>query len=310
MNLLILGGSGFVGRAVCTKLVADGHRVTVATRVRDHARALFPLPSLTVIEADVHDAATLAKLAVGQDALINLVGTLNGDFERVHVALTRNALDACRAAGVRRYLHMSALGASLDGPSDYLKSRATAEALVRESGLDTTIFAPSVIFGREDSFLNRFATLVRMTPPLSPFALPGASTRMQPVWVDDVARAVVAALSTPATIGQRYELAGPKVYSLRELVRYVMTLAEDRHPIIGLPDGVSMLLATLMSLMPGELLTRDNVRSLRVDNVSNADWPAFAGRRAALEDVAPTYLGRVAAYDAFADARERAGRLS
>jgi len=307
MNILILGGSGFVGLAICSKLVAAGHSVTVPTRLRDHARDLFPLPSVTVVEADVYDAGALAQLAAGMDAVINLVGVLNGDFERAHVTLTANAIAACKAAGVSRYLHMSALGASADGPSKYQQTKAQAEVAVRASGLDYTIFAPSVIFGRGDAFLNKFAKMVSLLPPLAPMALPGASARFQPVWVDDVAGAFVAALSTPGSIGQRYELVGPKAYSLRELVRYVMTLAEDQHAIIGLPGVVSSLLGAVLGRLPGKVLTTDNVRSMSVDNVSDAAWPAFAGAPAALEDIAPLYLGRVASFDEFALAREKAG---
>ena len=150
MNILILGGSGFVGRAICSKLVMAGHSITVPTRKRDNARALFPLPSVTVVEADVYDAVALAQLARGKDAVINLVGILNGNFERAHVTLAANAIAACKGAGVSRYVQMSALGASENGPSDYQKSKAKADAIVRASGLDFTIFAPSVIFGRGD----------------------------------------------------------------------------------------------------------------------------------------------------------------
>jgi NADH dehydrogenase len=307
MNVLILGGSGFVGRAICSKLVASGHSITVPTRKRDNARALFPLPSVTVIEADAHDPAALARLAEGKDAVINLVGILNGDFERAHVVLTQNAIAACKAGGVSRYLHMSALGASENGPSEYQRSKAKAEALVRASGLEFTIFAPSVIFGRGDAFLTKFANMVSLLPPLMPMLLPGAAARFQPVWIDDVARAFVAALSTPSTIGQRYELVGPKAYSLRELVAYVMSLAQDKHMIVGLPGFATSLLAGVLQFVPTKPLTPDNVKSMSVDNVSDAPFPAFAGPRSALEDIAPGYLGRVAIMDEFAVAREKAG---
>lgn len=307
MNFLILGGSGFVGRAICSKLVAAGHSITVPTRKRDHARALFPLPSVTVVEADVHDPSALTQLAHGKDVVINLVGILNGDFERAHVALTQNALAACKAAGVPRYLHMSALGASVDGPSEYQKTKAKAEAAVRASGLDFTVFAPSVIFGLGDAFLTKFAKMVSLLPPLMPMVLPGASARFQPVWVDDVARAFVAATGDKATVGQRYELVGPKVYTLRELVAYVMTLAHDKHMIIGLPGFATSLLAAILQYVPTQPLTPDNVKSMSVANVSDAPFPAFAGTRSALEDVVPGYLGRVAIMDEFALAREKAG---
>ncbi|TAG06092.1 MAG: complex I NDUFA9 subunit family protein [Betaproteobacteria bacterium] len=311
MNILILGGSGFVGRAICNKLVADGHSVTVPTRKRDNARALFPLPTLTVEEADITDVATLARLAKGKDAVINLVGILNekkrGDFERAHVTLTERALEACKLAKVGRYLHMSALGASTNAPSDYQKTKARAEAAVMASGLNATIFAPSVIFGNEDSFLNKFAAMIKLMPPLVPMALPGASTQFQPVWVDDVARAFVGALQKPDTSGQRYELAGPKRYSLKALVAYVMATTEDRHLIIGLPGFASAALAGVLQFVPTQPLTPDNVKSMQVDNVSDAAWPSFAGARTALESVVPRYLGRAAVTDTFASARERAG---
>ena len=307
MNILILGGTGFVGRAICSKLVADGHSITVPTRKRDNARALFPLPSVTVEEVDASDLATLTQLARGKDAVINLVGILNGNFERVHVTLTATLLAACKSTGVTRYLHMSALGASSEGPSEYQKSKAKAEALVRASGLDFTIFAPSVIFGRGDAFLNKFAHMIRLTPPFMPMVLPGASAKFQPVSVDDVARAFVAAITNESTYGQRYELVGPKVYTLKELVAYVMALAHDKHMIVALPGFATSILAGILQFVPTKPLTPDNVKSMSVDNVSAAPFPAFAGTAAALEDVAPGYLGRKAIVDEFAFARGRAG---
>ena len=307
MNILILGGSGFVGRAICSKLVTAGHSVTVPTRKRDTARALFPLPSVTIEEADASDLATLTRLVRGNDAVINLIGILNGNFERAHVTFTETALAACTAAGVARYVHMSALGASLDAPSLYQKSKAKGEVAVRASGLDYTIFAPSVVFGRRDSFLNKFAQIVSLLPPFFPMALPGATAKFQPVWVDDVARAFVLALDNESTYGQRYELVGPKVYTLKELVAYVMLLAHDKHMIIGLPGFISSMLAGVLQFVPTQPLTPDNVKSMSVDNVSAAPFPAFAGTATALEDVAPTYLGRAAIVDEFAQARERAG---
>ena len=307
MNILILGGSGFVGRAICSKLVMAGHSITVPTRKRDNARALFPLPSVTVVEANVYDANALAHLAHGKDAVINLVGILNGNFERAHVTLTENAVAACQTAGVSRYIHMSALGASEDGPSAYQKSKARADAIVRDSGLNFTIFAPSVIFGRGDSFLTKFANMVGFLPPLMPMMLPGANARFQPVWVDDVARAFVASIGDKSSLGQRYELVGPKVYTLKELVAYVMLLAHNKHMIIGLPGFATSILASVLQYVPTQPLTPDNVKSMSVDNVSAAPFPAFAGCATALEDVAPGYLGRAAIIDEFALAREKAG---
>ena len=307
MNILILGGSGFVGRAICSKLVAGGHSITVPTRKRDNARALFPLPSVTVVEADVYDANALAQLVRSKDAVINLVGILNGNFERAHVTLTANAVAACKTAGVSRYVQMSALGASENGPSAYQRSKAAADAFVCDSGLDFTIFAPSVIFGRGDSFLTKFASMIGFLPPLVPMMLPGASARFQPVWVDDVARAFVASVNDESTYGQRYELVGPKVYTLKELIVYVMKLSHRKHMIIGLPGFVTSMLASVLQYVPTQPLTPDNVKSMSVDNVSAAPFPKFAGHATALEDVVPSYLGRAAIVDEFALAREKAG---
>jgi uncharacterized protein YbjT (DUF2867 family) len=319
MNLLILGGSGFVGTAICNKLAALNHNVTVITRKRDNARALFMLPTVTVVEGDAFDRATLDRHAKGKDVVINLIGILNekkrGDFERAHVGLTESALAACKANGVNRYLHMSALGAAENAPSVYLKTKAKAEAVVRASGLAATIFAPSVIFGRGDSFLNRFAKLIALTPPLAPFVLPGSGAMFQPVWVEDVASAFVDSLNDKSTIGQRYELVGPTRYSLRELVRYAMELMNDRHLIVGLPGFATSLLAGVMQFVPTQPLTPDNVKSMSVDNVSDAPFPKFAGGRGSgagagatpLEQIAPTYLGRDAVTDTYAIAREKAG---
>ncbi len=311
MNILILGGSGFIGRAICNKLTDANHNITVVTRKRDNARDVMMLPTVTIEEGDVFDAATLARLAKGKDAVINLVGILNekkrGGFERAHVSLTENAIAACKSASVHRYLHMSALGASATAPSIYLQTKAKAETLVVASGLAATMFAPSVVFGRGDSFLNRFAKLVSLTPPLAPFALPGANAKFQPVWVEDVARAFVNSLSDKSTIGKRFELVGPKAYSLRELVKFVMQLLDDRHLIIGLPGFVTSMLAGLMQFVPTQPLTPDNVKSMSVDNVSDQPFPAFAGNASTVEQIAPTYLGVQAVTDEFAAARERAG---
>jgi uncharacterized protein YbjT (DUF2867 family) len=311
MNILILGGSGFVGTAICNKLAAENHNVTVLTRKRDNARALFMLPTVTVVEGDAFDAHTLMTVIKSKEIVVNLVGILNekkrGDFERMHVTLTQHLVTACKTAHVSRYLHMSALGAAKDAPSVYLQTKAKAETVVRASGVPATIFAPSVIFGRGDSFLNRFAHLVGLTPPFAPFVLPGSSAMFQPVWVDDVARAFVNSLAEKSTIGQRYELVGPKRYSLRELVRYVMELKNDRHWIVGLPGFATSLLAGIMQFVPTQPLTPDNVKSMSVDNVSDAPFPSFAGKATPLERIAPLYLGRQAVTDVYATAREKAG---
>lgn len=269
-HVLVLGGSGFIGRYIVNYLIERGCRVTVPARRRDKAKHLIVFPTCEVIEANVHDDGQLARLIAGQQAVINLVGILQGresDFNRAHVELTRRALAACQQANVRRYLHMSALGADPQGPSMYQRSKGAAERLVRDSGLNWTILQPSVVFGYEDRFLNTFASLARFAPVIP---LAGADVRFQPVWVEDVARAFVNALDNPVTFGQTYELAGPRIYTLRELVQFAASAAGHKRAVIGLPDSVARLQARLMELAPGEpLLSRDNLDSMKRDNIAS-----------------------------------------
>jgi NADH dehydrogenase len=227
-NLLVVGGSGFVGRHLVAALVKRGARVTVPTRRRERAKHLLPLPTVEVIEADVGRAGELERLADGKDAVVNLVGVLHSrrgrpdergpndygpDFAQAHVELPQAVVRACRAAGVKRLLHMSALGADPQGPSEYLRSKGIGErAALAADDLAVTVFQPSVVFGPEDSFLNLFATLARFLPVL---ALACPEARFQPVYVRDVVRAFVAALDARETHGQRYTLCGPRQYTLR-----------------------------------------------------------------------------------------------
>ena len=290
-NICVIGGSGFVGRHLCQQLAAQGYRVRVPTRDRERAKALILLPTVDVVVADVQDPATLAALVQGCDAVINLVGVLHDSsgkrgFEAAHVALARKVVAACRANKVRRLLQMSALAAATDAPSAYLRSKGQAEMIVRESGLDFTIFCPSVIFGPDDSFLNMFARLARALPVIA-LASPGA--RFQPVYVDDVAAAFVRALPDMKTFGRCYELCGPQRYTLRELVAYVGRVTGHQRPIIGLNRALSYCQAYAMEWLPVKLMTRDNLRSMEVDNVSDSAFP-FGIKPQALEAVAPMWL--------------------
>jgi uncharacterized protein YbjT (DUF2867 family) len=293
-DVCVLGGSGFVGRHVCHQLVARGYRVTVPTRDRERAKDdLIPLPTADVITANVHDPETLVRLMRGCDAVINLVGVLhdgrgNGSFQQAHVELARKVVEACRRTGIRRLLHMSALNANPNASSGYLRSKGEAESIVRRSDLDFTIFRPSVIFGREDHFLNLFAQLQRLFPVLF-LAMPSA--RFQPIFVEDVAAVFVASLTRLESFGLAYDLVGPKVYELRELVKYVGTLTGHRRPIIGLGPRFSYLQAFAMELLPGKLMTRDNIESMKLDSVSATALP-FGVTPTALEAVAPEWLAQ------------------
>lgn len=290
-NICVIGGAGFVGRHLCQQLAARGYRLRVPTRDRERAKALILLPTVDVVVADVQDPAALAALVRGSDAVINLVGVLHDargkrGFDAAHVALARKVVDACRANNVRRLLHMSALAAAPDAPSAYLRSKGEAERIVRESGLDFTIFRPSVIFGPDDSFLNMFACLARVLPVI---ALASPNARFQPVYVDDVAAAFVRALPDMKTFGRSYALCGPQRYTLRELVAYVCRITGQQRPVLGLNRSLSYCQAYAMEWLPVKLMTRDNLRSMEVDSVSDSAFP-FGIRPQALEAVAPMWL--------------------
>lgn len=309
-RILVIGGSGFVGRHVVARLAAQGHAVVVITRRRERARHLILLPTVSVVEGNPYDPAVLARHAAGVTTAINLVGVLQASgrqgFMLAHSELARLLVAACIEAGVRRIVHMSALGASPDGPSLYLRSKAAGEEVVTASPLEWTVFRPSVIYGPEDRFLNLFAALARWVPVM---AVAGGRARFQPVYVRDVAACICAAIADEASIGQRYELCGPKVYTLAELVRYALRVAGCERPVITLGPALSQLQARILEWMPSPLLTRDNLRSMERDNVCGCAFPAIFGfAPKALEAVAPEWLApaaRTSRYDAF---RVRSGR--
>ena len=299
-NILLIGGTGFLGTAIVRELArrpatADSC-FTLPTRRRERAKHLLVLPTAQVVEANVHDPATLARLMAGQDTVISLVGILKGGegepygkgFARAHVELPRKIAAAAKAAGVRRLLHVSALKAAADAPSGYLRSKAAGEAVLRDAGLDLTLFRPSVIFGPGDAFLTLFAKLARIAPV---FPLAGAAARFQPVWVEDVAAAVADSLARSESIGAAYDLCGPTQYSLRELVSYAAAVAGHPRAVIGLPEAIAWLQAWAMEFIPNGPMTRDNIRSMRVASVCDSGCTLPFGRIATpLETVAPTYL--------------------
>lgn len=298
-NVLVLGGTGFVGRHVCEKLHREGWRITVPTRRARNATLLQPLPRVTVIEANVHDPAQLLTLVEGHDAVVNLVAILHGTeeaFEKVHVELPLALAEACASAGVRRLVHISALGVSLDAPSRYQRSKARGEEVLRGASLDLTILRPSVIFGSGDRFLNLFARMQSVLP-LVPLA--GARARFQPVWVEDVASAVVASLRDTglpmSSVGQTFECAGPEVFTLADLVRIAGRRGSRQRPVLPLPRSLARLQAGFMELLPGEpLMSRDNLDAMSVDNVASNQWPGLASlgiEAASVHTIAPTYLG-------------------
>ena len=277
-SVLVLGGSGFVGRHVCEALNRLGVQVTVPTR-RLPARSVQMLPMVTVVQADVHDAQALAALLRGHDVVVNLVAILHGNraaFERSHVVLPRLLAQTCINQGVRRLVHVSALGADLHGPSMYQRSKAHGEAALQSGvvqGLELTVLRPSVIFGEDDAFINLFAKLQAFTPVVP---LAGAATLFQPVWVQDVAKAIVHAVMHRATIGQVYELVGPQVLSLQQLVEHAGAWSGHPRWVFGLPPALAYVQALLMELMPGApLMSRDNLASMQVNNIASGHLPGL-----------------------------------
>jgi len=288
-NILVLGGGGFVGRHLVAALSARGARVTVPSRRRERARHLLLLPTVDVVECDVNRREALSALVAGRDAVVNLVGILHGpDFAAAHVELPRAVLEACREHGVRRVLHMSALGASLEAPSEYLRTKGAGEReVLAAQDLDVSVFRPSVIFGPEDNFLNMFVRLAKLSPVLP---LPSPQARFQPVYVRDVARVMIEALAESKSFGQAYDLCGPMVYTLRELVETVCRLTGRRRLLLGLPEMLAYIQAWLLELAPGEpLMTRDNLRSMKVPSVCDCSLP-FGVVPKELEALAPAWL--------------------
>lgn len=297
-RVMVIGGSGFIGTAVVSALAREGVAVLVPTRDPRHCAALAVLPRVEVVVAEVHRKEALVPLLAGVDAVVNLVGVLHSrsgspwgpGFERAHVALPHTVVAACAEAGVHRLVHISALGANPEGPSEYQRSKAAGEAAIRAAGpeLEWTLLRPSVVFGPHDHFLNMFAALARIFPVLP---LAGANARFQPVYVGDVARCVVHCLLQHAGIGQILELAGPRIYTLRELVRYAAARVGRRPWIFALPEPLAMLQAALMERAPTPLMSRDTMRSMRVDNVARGPAQPFGFMPTSLEAVAPLYLG-------------------
>ncbi len=312
-NICILGGSGFVGGHLASRLVRDGHRVRILARRPERHRDLLVLPTLEVVAADIHDVRELASQFRDQDVVINLVGILNekGDkgigFRQVHLELAEKVTNACRTSGVKRLLHMSALNADAEeGPSYYLRSKGQAEDHVHNAeGIEVTSFRPSVIYGPGDSFFNRFAGLLRITPGMLPLAM--GQARFAPVYVEDVAHCFATSIDNPHTYGRRFDLCGPKTYTLQELVEYTAKIIGIRRKIVSLGKTLSAMQANVLEFFPGKPLSRDNYRSLQVDSICEESFPGiFSISPTAIEAVVPGYLGQRRQRDRYGDYRQRA----
>jgi len=306
-SVLIVGGSGFLGRHLAAALARKGVRMVVPTRLRDRAKHLILLPTVEVVQADVFAPGELERLAAGCQMVVNLAGILHGrhgrrdergpndygpDFARMHVELPQRIVRAARAAGARRLLHVSALGASPGAPAEYLRSKGIGEqAVLAADDLEVTVFRPSVVFGPEDRFLNRFAQLARFLPVL---AIPSPHAVFKPVYVGDVAAAMLASVNDAATWGKAYELCGPHEYDLRALVEYACAAAGHPRPVLALPDPLARLQARFFERLPEPPFTRDNLLSMRVPSTCTGQFP-FGLVPQPLEAVAPLYLSPAAA---------------
>jgi uncharacterized protein YbjT (DUF2867 family) len=315
-RICILGGTGFVGKTLANRLTNAGYLLRLPTRDREKYRKdLILLPTLELIETDIHIQGNLNKLFEDCDVVINLVGILNekgrngAGFKKAHVELTDKILIACKENDVKQLLHMSALNADNEkGPSHYLKTKGEAENKVHASNeLHVTSFQPSVIFGANDSFFNRFASLLKITPLFFPLAC--AKTKFAPVYVGDVAEVISRCINNRASFGQRYILVGPKVYTLQELVEYTVHCLGIKRSIIALPDFLARIQAMIFDFIPGKPFSTDNYLSASQHSISDTnDLIAFGIEPTAIEAVVPQYLSGVnsrAKYDSYRQSSHR-----
>lgn len=313
-TICVLGGTGFVGHSIVRRLAKSGYRVKVLTRHRERSRDLLVLPTVDLVEVDIFERNCLNQEFKNVDAVINLVGILNEldnksrNFQTVHVKLARLVVDACQSNKIKRLLHMSAMNADANrGSSRYLRSKGEAENIVHTTNkLSVTTFRPSVIFGPNDSFLNRFSHLVGLFPPFLPLPVACGAAKMQPIYVEDVSRVFVSALEDKDTFSQRYNLCGPKQYTLAQIVAYVATLHGRKQKIISLGESMSRL----QSIFLGNLLTTDNILSLRAPSVCENGFPIdiFGFEPTSMESVAPRYVGGAARVQKQDQFRQKANR--
>ena len=295
LTVCVLGGTGFVGTELVSRLVRDGHEVRVPTRRLANGTHLKVLPTVQLVVANIRDGRVLGRLFAGVDVVINLVGILNEHgrttFRALHKDLTTRVIEAMRAQRVPRLLHMSSLAAGAQAPSQYLRSKAEAEAQVRVAAatVDSTIFRPSVIFGERDTLTNRFAGLLRMSHGLLPLARPGA--RFAPIHVDDVVEAFVRALADRSTVGKSLDLCGPDVMTLEQIVRLTARAANLPCHILRLPDFIAAIQGVVMGMLPGKPFSSDNYRSLTIDSVCKQNGSETLGLTLSrMEAVLPGYL--------------------
>ncbi len=299
--ITIFGGSGFIGRHLVGRLAAKGHQIRLAVRDPESASHLITQGAVGQIvgfKTNVRDQRSVDRAVAGADIVINLVGVLYEkgaqNFGRLHVDAAERIAAAAKAAGARQLIHMSALGARKDHEAAYARSKAVGEELVAKEFPGATILRPSVVFGCDDDFFNRFATILSLAP-VFPLA-DGGKMKMQPVWVEDLADAIVRVIETPAEQGKIWELTGPDIYSFKELLEKVLEFTGRKCLLLPVPSGVMSIMASLMALAPGRPpLTADQVKLLQEDNVASGDFPNLQDlgvQPTTIDAVVPEYLRR------------------
>ena len=298
-KIAILGGTGFVGQSLCNRLSKDGYKLKVPTRNREYNRDnLILLPNLELIETDIHNSDDLKELLIDCDAVINLVGILNEKrnngkgFRKVHVELVKNLISICKVHGIRRILQISALGADAkNGKSFYLKTKGEAEKLLHSNsvGIKTTILKPSVIFGKKDSFFNRFAKLLKICPFFFPLAC--YKTKFSPIYVLDVVEMIAKSINDPNSYNKSYQLCGPKTYSLKNLISFTSETLDLKCVIIPLNNTLSYFQARVFDFLPNKPFSTDNYLSAQTDSICECnDLFRYDIKPTAIEDIVPQYL--------------------
>ena len=299
MLVTVFGGGGFIGRHIVQRLAAAGHTIRIAGRDTERAARLCTMGGvgqITPVAASVTDEVSSARAVAGADIVINLVGILfesrAGDFQRIQAEGAGRVARLAAAAGAKQFLHLSAIGADAGSPSLYAQTKAAGEAAVLAAFPSAIILRPSVVFGPDDQFFNRFAGLAAMLPFMP---VVSGETRFQPVYVGDVADAAMAALADPSSAGKIFELGGPRVMSMRQVLRYILDVTGRRRPMIALPEGFVRLQARLGELLPTPPLTRDQLILLGKDNVVSPNASGFQAlgiEPKAVEAIVPAYLAR------------------
>lgn len=308
-NICLIGGSGFIGTELAAQLTTAGKNIRVLSRDLRRMKSLRVVPTVDVVQVDPHNAESLTQALADQDVVINLVGILNqsigkgGTFSEAHTGLAKNVATAAKQAGVRQIIQISSLHADAEsGPSEYLRTKGEACDILRDSGVPLTIFCPSVVFGNGDGLFTRFANLLHAMP-FMPLAC--AEARFAPVFVGDVAKQITLAIDDPEYLGKSYNLCGPDIFTLREIVQYTADVMEIKRPIIGLPDGIAKIQAWLMEWIPGKPFSRDNFNSMQVDSVC-AECDEH--QPTSVHKIVPTYLGKMNRQSRLQHYREMARR--